>query len=91
MQNSQKTDVVRQDELRELVDFEVADIVATGNEQGYSAREVLAALTASVAASSDAHQQDTAPADDPLVNPENTPDSGVLPEGTSAKIDLGGG
>jgi len=89
MQNSQKTDIVRQEELRELVDFEVADIVATGNEQGYSAQEVLAALTASVAASSDAHEQDPDATDDPLVDTEKTPDLGALSEGTSAKIDPG--
>jgi hypothetical protein len=58
MQNPQKTDLAWQAELRKLVDFEVADIVATGTEQGYSAKEVLAALKASVAAASDALNED---------------------------------
>jgi hypothetical protein len=91
MQNSQKTEAARRAELRELVDFEVADIVATGSEQGYSAKEVLAALEASVAASFEALEEDPEPANDPLADPEKTPGPGALEGPTSDEANPGVG
>lgn len=58
-------DEARARQLEELVQIEVADIVATANEQGFSAKETLAALGLAVSASHAALEKDPDPADDP--------------------------
>jgi hypothetical protein len=56
----------RSTELAELVRMEVQDIVATANEEGFSAAETLDALMIAVTASKTALAQDPDPADDPV-------------------------
>lgn len=51
--------------LQELIRMEVADIVATAHEQGFSATEALAALNLAVSASLAALEQGPDPAEDP--------------------------
>lgn len=60
-------DDARSGELAELVQMEVADIVATANEAGFSTKATLDALALAVAAAAAALVQDPDPADDPLV------------------------
>lgn len=57
-------DEARARQLQELVEMEVADIVATATEQGFSAKETLTALGLAVGARATA-LEDADPADDP--------------------------
>lgn len=61
-----KPDDARARELAELVRMEVADIVATANEQGFSAKETLDALALAVSATVAGLVQDPDPSDDPI-------------------------
>jgi hypothetical protein len=56
-------------ELRELLDIEVAEIVATANEQGFATKDILSGLAAAVADSMRALTEDPDPADDPDTSP----------------------
>ena len=58
-------DEARAKQLQELVQMEVADIIAAANEQGFSAKETLTALGLAVSASAAALEQDPDPTDDP--------------------------
>jgi hypothetical protein len=101
MDNAKNDDTARGAELRELVDFEVGDIVSTAQEQGFTARATLDALAASVAARS-AALDDTTDADNSrlpagphskpeLVDRDKTSDMGALPEATGGEVDPGVG
>ncbi|MBX9457114.1 MAG: hypothetical protein KL863_14405 [Rhizobium sp.] len=61
--NNSQTDSA--DRLQALVKMEVSDIVATANEEGFSAKDALAALSLAVSASAAALEQDPDPAEDP--------------------------
>lgn len=103
MQNVNEMDAGRSAELLELINLEVADIIATANDQGFSAKDVLSALSTAVAASISALAEDPDPADDPaaapagpharaeLVDREKTPGAGALPETRSGEVDPGVG
>ena len=90
-------------ELRELLTMEVADIIATANEQGFATKDVLKGLAQAVTVSSRALAEDPDPADDPselaagphsapeLIDPLKTPGSGALPENTQGDVDPGVG
>lgn len=54
----------RSSDLHDLVKMEVADIVATASEQGFSAKETLAALSLAVRAGAALAVQDPDIADD---------------------------
>lgn len=51
--------------LMELAEMELADIIASANESGFSAREVLDALSAAIDSHRKALAEDPDPADDP--------------------------
>ena len=79
-------------ELRELLDMEVADIIATANEQGFSTRDVLFGLAAAIVASQAALGEDPDPADDPFdlpVGPLSEPDF-IDPSKTPGTAELSG-
>ena len=88
--------------LRELLAMEVADIVATASEQGFSTEEILAGLAQAVANSQMALEQETDPAEDQelpagphsapeLTDPNKTPGSGALSEPGTGDVDPGVG
>ena len=56
-------------ELRELLDIEVADIVAMANEQGFATKDILRGLADAVAESMRALAEDPDPAEDPDTPP----------------------
>ena len=56
-------------ELRDLIDIEVAEIVATANEQGFATKDVLSGLAAAVADSMRALAEDPDLADDSDTSP----------------------
>lgn len=101
MDNSKTTDAGGDSELRELVDFEIGDIVSTAQEQGFTERATLNALAASVAARSSAlgdkpdaegEHPPAGPHSKPeLVDREKTPGTGALPEPTAGEVDPGVG
>ena len=86
-------------ELRELLEMEIADIIATANEQGFATQDVLAGLQAAVAASMQALAQESNPAELPagphsapaLTDRSKTPGTGALPEATLGDVDPGAG
>jgi hypothetical protein len=90
-------------ELRQLLDLEVVDIVATANEQGFATRDVLLGLGAAVDDAIKALEEDRDPVDDPTVLPagphsapklvdrDKTPGTGALPEPQSGEVDPGVG
>lgn len=51
-------------QLRELLDLEVADIVATANEQGFATKDILSGLAEAVAQAERVLQEDPDPAED---------------------------
>jgi hypothetical protein len=59
------TDSTIAPELRELLTMEVADIIATANEQGFATKDVLIGLRAVVSVSMVALGDDPYPAEDP--------------------------
>jgi hypothetical protein len=86
-------------QLRELLDIEVADIVATANEQGFATKDILAGLAAAVANALRGLQEDPDPADDSvdppagphaaadLVDRSKTPGTGALVEASNGDVD----
>lgn len=64
MENSESNDK-RATTLLELAEMELADILATANEGGFSSREVLDALAAAIESHRKALAEDPDPADDP--------------------------
>jgi len=86
-------------ELRELLKIEIADIIATANEQGFAARDVLTGLLAAVSDSiqtlapeSDAAKLPAGPHSAPdLTDRSKTPGAGALPEATVGEVDPGAG
>lgn len=90
-------------QLRELLDIEIADIVATANGQGFFTRDVLEELSAAVSSAILALDVDPDPAEDPaslpagphstpeLVDESKTPGTGALPDVGSKDVDPGVG
>jgi hypothetical protein len=56
-------------QLRELLDMEISDIVATANTQGFSTRDILEGLSAAVSGAILALDVDPDPAEDPSALP----------------------
>ena len=90
-------------QLRELLDIEIADIVATANAQGYATHDILEGLSAAVSGAILALDVDPDPAEDPgslpagphsspeLVDESKTPGKGALPDVGSKDVDPGVG
>ena len=99
MQNSSH-DIDRYAELRGLVDNDVAAMIASANERGFSSSDALRALASSLEANVRALEADPDPADDlpagphstpRLVDHDKTPGTGALPEAGQFEIDPGVG
>lgn len=65
----EKNDQTNDPQLRELLSIEVADIVATANEQGFPTKDVLLGLSSAVEEALEALAEDPDPADDPPTPP----------------------
>ena len=98
-----ETDQTISPELRELLDMEIADIIATANEQGFATKDVLSGLAATIAASQAALREDPDSAEDPaelpagphsapnLIDPLKTPGTGALSDPAQGDVDPGVG
>lgn len=83
--------------------MEIADIIATANEQGFATKDVLFGMAAAIAASHEALGEDPDPAEDPselpagphskpeLVDPLKTPGTGALSAPARGDVDPGVG
>lgn len=103
MQELDKAAADRAADLRDLMDLEIADIVATANEQGFSAQEALGALGEALSVALGSLGEDPEPTDDPetlpagphstqeQVDTEKTPGGGMLPDSRATEIDPGAG
>lgn len=75
------TDQTIAPELRELLDMEIADIIATANEQGFATKDVLFGLATAIAASHEALGEDPDPAEDSSelpAGPHSNPNLSIL-------------
>lgn len=83
--------------------MEIADIIATANEQGFSTKDVLSGLAAAISTSREALSEDPDPAENPselpagphskpdLVDPLKTPGTGALSDPARGDVDPGVG
>jgi hypothetical protein len=65
MEPTNELDAKRTEGLEDLAKIELSEIIATANQHGFSASEVLDALSVAVAEAREALQEDPDPAGDP--------------------------